>query len=133
MEFTKEALESMIAYAWPGNFRELHNLLKMCSLIAEHEVVDRRTLEAAGMGFRHVESDPSEAERKVESHMPSRVEPSGSESASRITSLADLERKEIEKAIDVFAGNTALAAKELGISRRTLQYRIRDYSVAKMG
>jgi DNA-binding NtrC family response regulator len=50
--------------------------------------------------------------------------------APRPTSLDELERKAIEEALRRHEGNRARAARELGISLRTLQYRLKEYGLA---
>jgi two-component system, NtrC family, response regulator AtoC len=101
------ALDRMIKYAWPGNIRELRNVLERASIVSrgadqigpEHLPVDVR--DATGAGVEH--------------HVPK--------------SLDEVERTHIERTLRVHAGNRTHAARELGISRATLIKKIRTYGL----
>jgi DNA-binding NtrC family response regulator len=50
--------------------------------------------------------------------------------AARPVRFRDIERKAIEDALAMNAGNRTKAAEQLGISVRTLQYRLKEYGVS---
>ncbi len=100
--FTAAAEEALQAYSWPGNIRELQN------------VVERAVILASGRIDRHhlnLEPQGTEAD----------VPPSGL--------LAAVERETIQRVLQEVGGNRKQAARILGISLRTLQYRIKQYGL----
>ncbi|MDX1649913.1 MAG: sigma 54-interacting transcriptional regulator, partial [Myxococcota bacterium] len=109
-----EALALLRAHSWPGNVRELRNAV-------EHALVlgDGATLRAADLpeavrcaGRRRGAADgPQEA-----------PEP-----------LARTEARRIAQALDAEGGNRSAAARRLGITRRTLLYRMRKHGIAPPG
>ena len=96
-----EALDALVSYPWPGNVRELQNVMER-AVIAGTPVVE----------LRHLRMEVSVQE----------TAPAGS--------MKTRERDEIERALARVDGHREQAAKLLGISRRTLQYRLRDYGLA---
>lgn len=98
------ALEAMLVYSWPGNVRELQNVMERAVILA----TDRITRDIL----------PGELFRKEgEAPLQSR------------DLLKSTEREIIVKALRNHGGNRRLAAEELGISRRTLQYRLKEYGL----
>ena len=87
-------------YDWPGNVRELRNTLERACILAESDVIDVSDL---GLPFQ------------------ARI-PDGSEGL-----LATLERETILRVLEDCGGNRRQAAQKLGISLRTLQYRLKEY------
>ncbi len=100
----KEALDAMKAYAWPGNVRELQN------------VIERAVILAAG--FIRLDNLPGELLRGTapEQHEAKDI-------------LESTERDLILTALRNQGGNRRLAAEELGVSRRTLQYKLKKYGL----
>ena len=103
---SRAAESCLLAYSWPGNVRELRNSVERASILAAGEWILPEHLPPAvrGGGCR-----------------PSR----GRESQGR--SLAEIERDAIMDALERCGGNRTRAAKELGISRRKLLYRLKEY------
>jgi transcriptional regulator with PAS, ATPase and Fis domain len=102
--FSPEVDEALVAYGWPGNIRELKHAV-------EHAVV------LAGAG-------PLAPE-----HLPRAVRsPAADSSASMREHVDSAERQAIERALAAADGHRAKAADLLGVSKRTLQYRL-----AKLG
>jgi DNA-binding NtrC family response regulator len=105
--FTDETLERLVRHSWPGNVRELEN------------VIERAVVVARGEAIRAEDLGPSLAtgEEAAEGAMP------------RIpgATMAELERYAILKTLEHTGGSTSRAAEILGISTRTIQYRLQDY------
>ena len=99
--FSAAAREDLRPYAWPGNIRELQN------------VVERAVILAAG----EIDSDHLNLESGA-----SRP-PGGGE-------LKEIEREAIERVLRENGGNRRQAAAALGISLRTLQYRLKEYGLS---
>ena len=100
-----DARDTLVAYAWPGNVRELKNAV-------EHAVV------LAGAG-------PIKQE-----HLPRTLSlRSGEPGASMQHHVDSAERQAIERALAAADGHRAKAAEILGISKRTLQYRLAKWGI----
>lgn len=104
---TDAALDAMLRYGWPGNIRELRNVLERAMLMA-------RGLPAVDL-----------------LHLPREVaHASGSDVARHEPrSLAEVERIHIDRTLRAHGQNRTHAAKELGISRATLIKKIREYEL----
>ena len=101
---TTEALKALRAYHWPGNVRELQNVIERAIILARGEV----SIEELPEGLRGY---PNNSPRET----------------SGI--LKEAEREAITMALKETAGNRRLAAERLGISRRTLQSRLKEYEI----
>jgi len=92
-------------YPWPGNIRELRNVLERAALLSEDGII-RET----GLEFENLS-------RKNMIHAPL----SGPET------LAEMERLHIRRILDLENGNVPRAALRLGIPRSSLYAKIRQY------
>lgn len=101
LSFSKEALNAMKAYDWPGNVRELRNTIERACILAESDVI-----EVSDLGLP--------------------IAPSSHEGEGL---LAQVERETILKVLEECGGNRRQAATRLGISLRTLQYRLKEYGM----
>ncbi len=102
----REVLELLERYAWPGNVRQLENVLQRLSLLAGERAITREVLES-DEGLRQV-------------FLPrAQVAP--------LFSLEQTEKDEIRKALEAAAGNRDRAARLLGISRATIYRKIKEY------
>ncbi len=116
-----EAAAALTRYAFPGNVRELLNVLRRAVLFADGPELDgslmRRMLAASVFGH-------AEAARPV-SGDAALAAPLATSSAA---SLAARERAHIEDTLAKMNGNVTRAATALGIDRRTLQRKLRGFS-----
>jgi len=99
--------ERLARYDWPGNVRELRNVLERAILLSEGEALR-----------------PSEL---LEVHPRREPLPSRSVSQSEpldTFSLAEVERRHIDRTLELCSGNVARAARNLGISRSTLRRKL---------
>jgi DNA-binding NtrC family response regulator len=113
--FSSAAMAQLCAYAWPGNVRELRNAVaRACLLCDGPEILPR-----------HLVLDGSPAAEGV---APEPV-PASAEDEGAAFPFADpvAARQSIAQALRDAAGNQTLAAKRLGISRRTLVNRLEEY------
>ncbi len=97
-QLSPEALELLKGYAWPGNLRELRNVMERAVLLAE------RTITVAELPV----------EKLTATVLSRAAAPSGS------AAEPESERAKIIAALEANGGNQTLAAKALGISRRTM-------------
>jgi hypothetical protein len=105
--FTRDAIAALETHAWPGNIRELRAAV-------EHAVV-------LGNG----------SELKL-GDLPSSLHVlAGSASGENEMNLARIEAATIHKALEECAGNRTIAAKKLGISRRTLHRHLAQFGITK--
>ncbi len=105
----RDVLELLERYPWPGNVRQLENVLQRLSLLAGDRSITPAVLES-DEGLRRA-------------FLPeARVAP--------LFSLEQTEREEIRKALEASAGNRDRAARLLGISRATIYRKIKDYRLS---
>jgi DNA-binding NtrC family response regulator len=108
--FTREALDALMAYSWPGNIRELES------------TVSRAVLSAPGRSIRAQDIE----------FLSSLAEPQPSE-PERLPSLAEAERAHISRVLDAVQWNKKEAARVLDISRGTLYRKIAEYALDQAG
>ena len=106
-----EAERILLGYAYPGNIRELENILEYASIVCKQARIEPRHLP------NHL----------VEKRQPS---PPAARSQSGPTDLKQLEKEEIIRALRAHRWNRKAAAAELGISRTTLWRKIRQLEIA---
>jgi two-component system, NtrC family, response regulator AtoC len=111
-----DAHETLHAYSFPGNVRELENILERGVIFAESDQLQARDLELRGVVLHSIE------EPTVSSSM---LESANEESLS----LKDVELRAIIRSLHRWEGNRTRAAEELGISRRTLINKISEYDL----
>jgi DNA-binding NtrC family response regulator len=98
--FTDAVLESFLAYAWPGNVRELENIVQRLVVMAEGSAIDVPSLPEP-MRFS--------APRATPIHRP----------------LAEIEAEHIRSVLANVDGNKTVAARILGIDRKTLREKLK--------
>jgi DNA-binding NtrC family response regulator len=101
------ALKFLVEYDWPGNVRELEAVVERSLLLAEHEVVA-----------------PDDLPPNVRANISLTRGPLGMEIPESGIDLEAVEKSLVLKALEKAQGNVTRAARLLGLSRRTLQYRL---------
>ena len=119
---TPEALEVMSSYAWPGNVRELRNAIERMVVMSRN---DRLTVRDLPPAVRAGVALPPAGESEWEPAAAG-MEMDASRNAG---TLEDMERAMILRVLGARGGNRAEAAKELGISRRTLHRKLNEYGL----
>ena len=99
--FSEAAREGLRRYAWPGNVRELQNVVERAVILASGEI-----------DIGHLSLEPPEV------CSPARDD------------LRAMERETIERVLRESGGSRRTAAERLGISLRTLQYRLKEYGLS---
>ena len=105
--FSSEALAALHGHPWPGNVRELRNLVAKLAMGSEAQITAREV-----MAEFHDEGATQDT----------RVLPLGN--------LENMEEQMIIRALEQTGGHRSHAAEQLGISRRTLSRKLREYGIA---
>jgi two-component system response regulator HydG len=103
---TPQAMDGLIKYDWPGNIRELMNVIERAVVLSRSEYLDEGDLSPI------IRSEPS-AEYTMHGSMP----------------LEEVERTTVLETLEAAAGNKSEAARRLGITRRTLHKKLKKYGV----
>jgi nitrogen regulation protein NR(I) len=123
-----EALELLKAYAWPGNIRELENLMERVLLFADGPTLRAQDLPEP---IRPGPSAPSAAATTATA-TPSPEVAAGAESGLKDlvrAKRAEVERESIRLALQETGGNVTRAAKLLQISRKSLQIKMKEFGL----
>jgi PAS domain S-box-containing protein len=107
--FTGEALAALQAHDWPGNIRELRNLVAKLAMATEERQITGTEVVAELRG------EPAVAIRGT--------------GAVPLGNLDNMEEQMIIRALEQTGGHRAQAAERLGISRRTLSRKLREYEI----
>jgi DNA-binding NtrC family response regulator len=110
--FSPAAYEMLAGYEWPGNIRELRNLVERMVVLARGSVLD-------------VKDIPAQIREKVSGGGEVKVD-------SDLT-VDEMEKRMIVQALEKTGGNRTKAAEKLGISRRTLHRKLNEYGLGKEG
>ena len=118
-------LEALTRHNWPGNVRELENVLERALILARADVLGPELLppQLAGLAGS---SCPSGTEGGTEAAANADTPHAGLEDA-----MEDAEREALVRALDTYTGHREKTADALGISRRTLQYKLKKYGLTK--
>ena len=116
---SREFLDALARHEWRGNVRELENVLERSLILCRGDMLDVRDLP------EHLLSPhrPGSA--------PNQTAPSGAMSQGSLPEnpLEAAERRALEETLRRHAGHRERTAEALGISRRTLQYRLKKYGL----
>jgi two-component system response regulator FlrC len=123
-----EALETLQAHSWPGNARELGNVLQRALVLREGDAIEAEDLGLAPV--RLFTPAPAQPVAAPQISTP-RADPVPAAGSARLMRGSDLhslsravEHDAIQRALDENGGNRRETAKMLGISERTLRYRL---------
>jgi len=112
-----EAMAVLCAWRWPGNIRELENVMERAVLLCPGDTITPGDL-GDGLG---VEASPTPTTSALEG------EPNLKDVVRQNTMR--LERARIQRALEGEGGNVTHAAKRLGISRKGLQLKMKEYGL----
>jgi two-component system, NtrC family, response regulator AtoC len=135
LRLTEAARDALIAADWPGNVRELGNVLERAAILCDGEVV--------GVGDLWLDTAPSAISEAPGSLAPGRFASAEPAAASALaapaadpdgeagtTTLAEQERRAIERALAAQGGNRRRTAEHLGIGLRTLYDKLKRYGLS---
>jgi DNA-binding NtrC family response regulator len=109
LRFSPEAMAALVSYDWPGNIRELRNVMERLQILHRGDVVR-----------------PEDLPAELRASRP-RVEPL----QDALVSLADVERRHVDRVLAATSWNKTRAARVLGVDIKTLNKKIRDYSLSR--
>ncbi len=105
--FSPQALERLMAYRWPGNVRELINVVERAVIMAPGPLIEPRDLPLA------LQEPGENQEVQIRAGL----------------TIREMERALIEKTLEATGGNRTRSAAMLGITRKTLQNKIKEYGL----
>jgi transcriptional regulator with PAS, ATPase and Fis domain len=106
LRISREAMDTLVAYSWPGNVRELRNAIVRAAVFAQNGEIMRGDL-------------PEELGHDT-----------FTSSLANLSVLGEVQRDAIARVLEQTGGHQVRAAEKLGISRRTLQRRIKSYGLS---
>ncbi len=119
VQFPKEVLDILATYHWPGNIRELKNVIERAVVLAEGPSVRREELP------REIWQRPLQKELASPSDIPLHLDAT----QPLDKRLERLEQEIIKRTLEECHGNQTQAAKKLGLKRSSLQYKIQKYGL----
>ncbi len=105
------AIDMLTAYHWPGNVRELENVIERTVVMAEGDVIHGHHLPPSLQMNRYV------------------ARPVDNEESGFLTRVANFEIGLITESLKDCAGNQTQAAVRLGMTKRMIQYKIKQYGI----
>jgi two-component system response regulator AtoC len=127
---TADAMRLMESYAWPGNIRELRNVIERAVLLSADGTITEEHLPVEKMiGGRVAPRAPEHRHGTVDGAHPAHEPPHAA--ASLRDEIDDVERRRILAALESCAGNQTRAARMLGISRSTLSARLEQFGLPR--
>ncbi len=111
--FSPEALKTLMEYSWPGNVRELRTAVEHAVVLCRGDKINARDLPPV------VRNTPEAPTKSVVS-------------APAAISVKEAEKELVIRALKETGGNRTLAAKKVGMSRRTLHRKIHEYHLEEL-
>ncbi len=106
--YTPESVSFLLSHSWPGNVRELRNLVARVAVESTHPEIQKSQIVAAMSG--------SPVALRQAASMP-------------VGNLDSMEEQMIIRALERSGGHRIQAAEQLGISRRTLSRKLKEYNI----
>lgn len=120
-DLSREVLDMLEAYHFPGNVRELQNIIQSAVLMEQTE-----TLKVSSLPIQFVDRSPGgSVERSGRS-----TSPAANDTDDKVLSLEEVEREHIRGVLEMTAGNRTRTAKLLKISRVTLISKMKKFSLS---
>jgi len=116
LSLSVDAERKLTSYDWPGNARELNNIVQRAAWLAAGGVINAADLDT---GAAHVPDGSAPA-----------AQPVAAQESGLDRDLKDRERELILATLRVTGGNRKLTAERLGISPRTLRHKLQQFKAA---
>jgi len=111
-EFETDAMERLQSHDWPGNLRELNNVVQRCALLAHGSKVRGQHVR---LNTRHADADRC------------------GHGAEDLRTLAEIEKEHIGRALEATSGSARQASEILGISSKELRAKAAEYGLPAPG
>ncbi len=111
-EFDNDSMNALLSYDYPGNIRELENIVERAVVLAENDAI-------------HIHDLPDEIKHrkyKISNQVAS---------SENTLSLCKMEKETIEKTLHECSWNQSMASRLLGLTRNKLRYRIKKYQLTE--
>lgn len=112
--FSKESMRALMNYNWPGNIRELQNIIERVVTLSKNETISVEELPLPAEESSALTEDLHEGQKRK---------------SFIVTSLAEQEKNAIVEALNKYGGNQTKVAQVLGISTTTLWRKIKKYRI----
>lgn len=122
LKITSELLDFLLTYSWPGNVREMQNMVERMVILAEN---DRLSVSDLPDNLTSL-SPSSQAHYPQAALIEEAVSPQSPPKA-----LQEIEKQEVEAALRRNGWVQVRAAKDLGLSQRQIGYRIKKYGLSR--
>ena len=120
-------VEALSRHSWPGNVRELENVLERALILARSDTLGPELLppQIAGLVAGLAPGSTTDA------FAPGELSPGVDLTSGLPGAMEDAEREALRQALDASGGHREKTADALGISRRTLQYKLKKYGLTR--
>ena len=128
--YSAEAQQVLLVYSWPGNVRELRNVTERGMILAQGDIIAISCLPAEIQQLGGTVSAPPlpVATKGADGETPGT--PMAEQPPGVLGTLEEMEQRHIRGVLASVSGNRSQAARVLGISRSTLQDKIRRYGLS---
>lgn len=110
---TEPAMRALMSYPWPGNIRQLRNVVRMMVVMCDHDTLDLRDLPPEIGRVKELGSGAAAAANTLMTEQ----------------SMEQVERDHIQKVLEMTGNNRTEAARILKIGERTLYRKIKEYNL----
>lgn len=131
LKWAHEDIEAMHQYEWPGNIRELKNLIERCILLGQPPAHYWRELKGELSLPDRPHSLPQELKVELKSSSPDDAQTA--EGYPNHWTLKEVERAHIEQLVHLHDGNKSAAARDLGVARKTLERKYKEWDTENDG
>lgn len=125
--FSESAVNTMLEYEWPGNVRELENAIERATLLASPDGAIELANLPPSVTKRATPSFKLQTERQQLSSIEGK-----NDSATPFAQIQDAEFIVIKDVIERRKDNLSLAARDLGITRAKLSYRVKKWGLGDL-
>jgi len=131
--FSTEAEEFIKLYAWPGNVRQLQNIIHSSTVMSEGPLISKKIIaQQLGQQCKPIDLGLNAQQASINASLTGNnsLFQDLPQSLSSITTLAEVEKQAIEQAIEKCEDNIVKAASELGVSPSTLYRKIQQWQTS---
>jgi DNA-binding NtrC family response regulator len=114
---SEEILQRLKCYSWPGNIRELRNVIERCVLLSDGQEFPLQWLQLPETMPTQSDNDLPTASNQLKIPLDGSI------------SLHDMEKYILKKTLELTGNNVTAAAKLLGSTRETLRYKVQKHQL----